>query len=85
MVTISVIQRIAKPQPDGLGFRMHFVFAGDWGGASTSRKITRSAKAVSGAFLCLWPHMHCLLEGICYVEKHIILRIDTAEFSQDVH
>ena len=46
----------------------HFVFAGDWGGASTSKKITRSAKAVSGDFLCLWPHMHCL--PICNVFKH---------------
>ena len=44
------------------------MFVGDWGRASTSRKITRSVKAVSGDFLCLWVQRHCL--SVCNVFKH---------------
>lgn len=46
----KAIRRIAQPQSGGLRFRTHFVFAGDWGGASTSLKKRPSRRQRFGRF-----------------------------------
>ena len=38
----------------------HFVFCGDWGGASTSTKLSVSAKAEIGSFRKVGTALHCL-------------------------